>query len=113
MSKLFLHTRLRAAVEESGMPHKLIAFEAEINKKTLESWLSNDPPIPNAQQFYRVAKVLGKPLDWFFSEAQIKYAPPRLARLVQDLELLSDDQLDAVCRLIRPWADTKRQERAG
>jgi transcriptional regulator with XRE-family HTH domain len=112
MARLFLHDRLRTAIEESGMTQKEVAAKARISKRTLDAWMRSDPPIPNALDFWQVSQVLGKPMDWYFTERPLKMVPPRLVRLCEDLALLSEDQIDTVKRVISPWAEHRRQERA-
>jgi len=92
--------RLKAAVKDSGRTVREIADLSGVNRRTIEKWLSSDPPVPRVIEFAYVAKVLGLSVDYFIFGIAEKNMKPKVAEICEDLMLLPDDCVHDVKGLI-------------
>lgn len=62
-------TRLREAQRDAGMKNEECAREIGVTLRTWQHWRSGSTEPRHTGQRAAVARLLGKPLAWFFEEA--------------------------------------------
>jgi len=101
MEDKVFHERFRAAVKDSGKTVKELSEMAGVNKRTIEKWLGNNPPVPKVIEFAYVAKVLGFSVDYFIFGITGKNMKKEIAEICEDLAFLPDDCVHDVKGLIQ------------
>lgn len=112
MEDLF-RARLRQAISESGLLMKELASEAGVSRRTLEGWVGKRGSLPSVLDFYKVAKVLDRSVEWFFSANPASVSvPERLKAVIPEIAMLSDDDLETVSVLVNSLLLKQQKKRS-
>jgi transcriptional regulator with XRE-family HTH domain len=102
--------RLRDLVKLRGFSISDLAEKSNLPKRRIDKWVSlTNPTEPSSgADLVALANALDTSVEYLVTGVSPKWAPFRLRDIVADLETLPESQLDAVRRLVRPWAEEAR-----
>lgn len=111
-SKEAVRLRLKEAAERSGLNPKEIAYRAKIKKRTYDGWISANPSTPSAIDLAKVCEAIGETVEYIALGKNNKWKPPpRIAGIVENLQMLNDEQLKLVEIQVQALADSLKIQR--
>ncbi len=88
-------TRLREAIDRSGMKHSLVALDARITPETLSRILTAEHQRPSLDTITRIAHATGENVGWILGESGFSLSGAELTQLREVVRFLYRTLLDA------------------
>lgn len=67
-------TRLHEAQEAKGLTNEALARELDVSLRLVQKWRQDGRAMPSPGNLARLAKVLDRPMGWFFGENGVEAA---------------------------------------
>src|SRR5258708_3227149 len=88
-------TRLREAIDRSGMKHSLVALDARITPETLSRILTAEHQRPSLDTITRIAHATGENVGWILGESGFSLSGAELTQLREVVRFLDIALLNA------------------